>query len=77
MIGYDVRPLANADTNEIVLSGYNGTAGTVGLGSNTTLIGNSSTTKAQIYGALTTVPAAASSTANEPIKIFLAPVVTL
>jgi hypothetical protein len=61
LIGYDVRPLANGDNNEIVLSGYNGTAGTVGLGTNTTLIGNSSTTKAQIYGALTTVPAAAVS----------------
>jgi hypothetical protein len=61
LIGYDVRPLANGDTNEIVLSGYNGSAGTVGLGSNTTTIGNSSTTKSQIYGALTTVAAAAAS----------------
>jgi hypothetical protein len=61
LIGYDVRPLANADTNEIVLSGYNGTAGTVGLGSNTTTIGNSATKKSQIYGALTTVPSAAAS----------------
>jgi hypothetical protein len=61
MIGYDVRPLGNGDSNEIVLSGYNGTGGTVGLGTNTTLIGNSSTTKATIYGALTTVPAAAVS----------------
>jgi hypothetical protein len=63
LIGYDVRPLANGDNNEIVLSGYNGTAGTVGLGSNSTSIGNSSTTKAQIYGSLTTVPGT-TSTAN-------------
>jgi hypothetical protein len=53
LIGYDVRPLANADDNEIVISGWNGTAGTVGLGSNTTLIGSSTTTDARIMGALT------------------------
>jgi hypothetical protein len=52
LIGYDVRPLANADTNEIVISGYNGTAGTVGKGSNTTSIGNSATTDTYIYGNL-------------------------
>jgi hypothetical protein len=52
LIGYDVRPLANGDNNEIVLSGYNGTAGTVGLGSNTTLIGSSTTTDTRIMGAL-------------------------
>ena len=63
MIGYDVRPLANADTNEIVLSGYNGTAGTVGLGSNTTLIGNSTTTNARIMGALN-LPNATTSTST-------------
>jgi hypothetical protein len=63
MIGYDVRPLANGDTNEIVLSGYNGTAGTVGLGSNTTTIGNSATTRAVIYGStsLSNLPATAAS----------------
>jgi hypothetical protein len=60
LIGFDVRPLANADNNEIVVSGYNGT-GTVGLGSNTTVIGNSSTKKTQIYGSLITVPSAAVS----------------
>lgn len=63
LIGYDVRPLANADTNEIVLSGYNGTAGTVGLGSNTTLIGNSTTTNARIMGALN-LPNATTSTST-------------
>ena len=52
LIGYDVRPLANTDDNEIVISGWNGTAGTVGLGSNTTLIGSSTTTNARIMGAL-------------------------
>jgi hypothetical protein len=46
LIGYDVRPLANGDRNEIVISGFDGTAGTVGLGSNTTLIGSSTTTTA-------------------------------
>jgi hypothetical protein len=62
-IGYDVRPLANADNNEIVISGYNGTAGTVGLGSNTTLIGSSTTTNARIMGALN-IPDATASTST-------------
>ena len=38
-IGYDTRPNANSETNQIVI-GYNGR----GLGSNTTVLGNSSTT---------------------------------
>ena len=63
MIGYDVRPLANGDTNEIVLSGYNGTAGTVGLGSNTTLIGSSATTDTRIMGALS-LPSTTTSTST-------------
>jgi hypothetical protein len=63
LIGYDVRPLANADTNEIVLSGYNGTAGTVGLGSNTTLIGSSATTDTRIMGALS-LPSTTTSTST-------------
>jgi hypothetical protein len=50
MIGYDVRPAATGETNEIVISGYNGTASTVGQGANTTSIGNSATTRAVIYG---------------------------
>ena len=61
MIGYDVRPLANGDDNEIVISGYNGSAGTVGLGSNTTLIGSSTTTSARIMGALNLPNTTASS----------------
>ncbi len=64
LIGYDVRPLANGDNNEIVLSGYNGTAGTVGLGSNTTLIGSTTTQRSQIYGALTVVPNTATGAGN-------------
>ena len=39
-IGHDTRPSANSNTNEIVI-GYNA----IGNGSNTTTIGNSSTTK--------------------------------
>lgn len=47
MIGYDARPNANNGTNEIVI-GYSGR----GNGSNTTTIGNTSTTDAYIYGLL-------------------------
>ena len=47
MIGYDTRPLANNGTNETVI-GYNGR----GNGSNTTTIGNTSTTDAYIHGLL-------------------------
>jgi hypothetical protein len=64
LIGYDARPLADGDTNEIVLSGYNGSTGTVGLGSNTTLIGNSATQKSQLYGALTVVPNVATASTD-------------
>jgi hypothetical protein len=63
LIGWDVRPAANGDTNEIVLSGYNGTAGTVGLGSNTTLIGSSATTDTRIMGALS-LPSTTTSTST-------------
>jgi hypothetical protein len=62
MIGYDVRPAATGETNQIVISGYNGTASTVGQGANTTSIGNSATTKAVIYGSiLSNLPTTASS----------------
>jgi hypothetical protein len=50
MIGYNVRPAATGETNEIVISGYDGSAATVGQGTNSTSIGNSSTTTAVIYG---------------------------
>jgi hypothetical protein len=63
LIGYDVRPLANGDRNEIVISGFDGSAGTVGLGSNTTLIGSSTTTDARIMGALN-LPNSTASTST-------------
>jgi hypothetical protein len=44
-IGNNTKALANNQTNQIVI-GYN----TTGLGSNTTIIGNSSTTDTAIYG---------------------------
>ena len=63
LIGFDVRPNGNAETNQIVISGYNGSTGTVGLGSNTTTIGNSATTRSVIYGStsLSNLPATAAS----------------
>jgi hypothetical protein len=63
LIGFDVRPNGNAETNQIVISGYNGSTGMVGLGSNTTTIGNSATTRAVIYGStsLSNLPATAAS----------------
>jgi len=47
LIGYQTYPLANSQTNQIVI-GYQ----TTGLGSNTTVLGNSSTTTTAIYGDL-------------------------
>jgi hypothetical protein len=44
-VGYNTKPSLNGNTNEIVI-GYNAT----GLGSNTTVIGNSSTTDTASYG---------------------------
>jgi hypothetical protein len=63
LIGFDVRPNGNAETNQIVISGYNGSTGTVGLGSHSTLIGNSSTTTARIMGDLT-LPRTTTSTST-------------
>jgi hypothetical protein len=63
-IGYDVRPKANNETNQIVISGYTGTGiGAIGQGTGTTTIGNSSTTRAVIYGStsLSNLPATATS----------------
>lgn len=52
-LGYDTRASANANTNEIVISGYTGSGdGRIGLGSNTTIIGNSSTILTAILGNL-------------------------
>jgi len=53
-IGYDVRASANLQTNEIIIAGYNGTAGAVGNGSNTTTIGNSTTTTTNLLGRVNT-----------------------
>ena len=47
-LGYQTRALADNQTNQIVI-GYN----VVGLGSNTTRIGNSSTTQTHLDGSLT------------------------
>jgi len=44
-IGYDSRPLADAQTNQIVI-GYDA----IGLGSNTVVLGNSSITKTRLQG---------------------------
>jgi hypothetical protein len=46
-IGADTRALSNVQTNQIVIG-----TGAIGLGSNTTVIGNDSTTLAAIRGAL-------------------------
>ncbi|MFZ9145966.1 MAG: beta strand repeat-containing protein, partial [Sediminibacterium sp.] len=68
LIGYDVRPLANGDDNEIVISGYNGTPGTtpgtIGWGSHSTTIGNTQTQKSRLYGALTVLPNTATGAGN-------------
>jgi hypothetical protein len=45
LLGYDTRTFADNETNATVI-GYNGR----GLGSNTTVIGNSSTTRAKLWG---------------------------
>ena len=63
MIGWGARPSANGNTNEVVLSGYS-SSDIVGLGSNTTLIGNSATTNTKIWGALNLPDATASTTST-------------
>jgi hypothetical protein len=64
LIGNDVRPLADGQTNQIVISGYTGTGiGAIGQGTGTTTIGNSSTTRSVIYGStsLSNLPVTATS----------------
>jgi hypothetical protein len=58
-LGYNTKASASGNTNEIVVG-----ASAVGLGSNTTVIGNSSTTASKLFGALTvgTVNAATTDT---------------
>jgi hypothetical protein len=48
IIGHDARPSGDSETNTIIIG-----ANSFGLGSNTTVIGNSSTTAARIFGRLT------------------------
>lgn len=62
LVGYSVRPAANAETNQIVIAGYTGSGiGAIGLGSNTTAIGNSSTTTTLLYGSLIPIGGVTSS----------------
>ena len=64
LIGYDIRPNADDETNQIVIAGYTGSGnGQAGLGSNTTSIGNSATTDARIFGALS-LPSTTASTST-------------
>jgi hypothetical protein len=62
-IGYQTNPLADGDVNEVVIAGYNGNNQTAGLGSNSTLIGNSATTQTRIMGALD-IPNTTESTSS-------------
>jgi hypothetical protein len=64
LIGWDLRPAADGETNQIIIAGASGSAGTVGLGSNSTSIGNSATQKSQLYGALTVVPNTATASTD-------------
>jgi hypothetical protein len=68
-IGHDVRPLTATDQNEIVIGNSPGALGTgsngqIGLGTNSTLIGNSLTQQSKIYGALTIVAPSALANLN-------------
>jgi len=54
-IGYNTKPLASGQTNQVVV-GYNA----VGLGSNTSVIGNSSTLTFKAFGTPILTPAASS-----------------
>jgi hypothetical protein len=75
LIGYQTYPLANSQTNQIVI-GYQST----GLGSNTTVLGNSSTTLTALYGAVitggTSIDASAQLQADSTTKGFLPPRMT-
>ena len=72
IIGYNSRVLANSQTNQIVI-GYDVT----GLGSNTTVLGNTSTTLTALYGAVitggTSVNASAQLQVDSTTKGFLPP----
>ena len=62
-IGYNTSPLADGDDNEVVISGGNATTRTVGLGSNSTLIGNAATTLTQLMGVVN-IPNSTASTSS-------------
>jgi hypothetical protein len=65
LIGYDVRVNGASDVNQIVIAGYTGTGeGQIGLGTNSTSIGNASTQQSRIYGALTVTPNTATGAGN-------------
>jgi hypothetical protein len=74
-IGYNTKALANNQTNQIVI-GHNET----GLGSNTTIIGNSSTTLTALRGSLisggTSVNSSAQVQVDSTTKGFLPPRMT-
>ena len=74
-IGQNTKPLANNQTNQIVI-GFNST----GLGTNTTVLGNSSTTLTAVYGSTifggTSVNASAILQADSTTKGFLPPRMT-
>ena len=64
-IGVDAWPLNSSDANSIVIGNSTATnVGAVGLGSNSTSIGNASTQKSRIYGALTVTPNTATGAGN-------------
>jgi hypothetical protein len=70
MIGTQTRPAADGETNQIVIAGGGSGILTTGLGSNTTLIGSSATTTAQIMGDLTLPRTTAStSTTTGALKV--------
>ena len=75
LVGYNAMPLANAQTNQIVI-GYSA----VGLGSNTTVLGNTSTTLTALYGAVitggTSINASAQLQVDSTTKGFLPPRMT-
>lgn len=74
-LGYRARPNADAETNQIAI-GYN----VAGLGSNTTVLGNSSTTLTALYGSTvinaTSIQASAVLQADSTSKGFLPPRMT-
>ena len=75
MLGYNTKPLAENQSNQVVI-GYNA----VGLGSNTTVLGNTSTTLTALYGAVitggTSINASAQLQVDSTTKGFLPPRMT-